>query len=177
MMVAGETQFQLGGFVLVLGAAASSGLRWSLTQILLRQEGSTHNNPLHTILSLSPIMALILFVLSMMVEGPLEIGKAALWQEQGLTRGIAMLVFPGFLAFSMTLSEFLLLNRTSVLTLAIAGICKEVVTILVACVVYGDVLDLMNSAGLVITTICIAAYNYDRYMKAPRGPTRGLGGV
>ncbi|ANB11420.1 Ymd8p [Sugiyamaella lignohabitans] len=296
MMVAGETQFQLFGFILVMGAAACSGLRWSLTQLLLKPAGfgrdhqhhqhqhqrhqhhhqyqqlqedethnsvyesnnhgrvsmavdgdldkagtlsptvsvvssvhmqsdssspspsssssspavgllaaapivssedrrqlqlqhdyghnttttagstdpsttsgskhtthSTHNNPIYTILSLSPIMGTILMVMCLIIEGPIQIVNAKLWQEKGFLGGIGLLIFPGILAFCMTLSEFLLLNRTSVLTLAIAGICKEVVTICVACIFFGDRLTFINGLGLLVTTACIGAYNLHRY--------------
>lgn len=34
--VAGETQFQLLGFLLVMGSSLTSGLRWVLIQVLLQ---------------------------------------------------------------------------------------------------------------------------------------------
>lgn len=43
MMVAGEVEFQLGGFVLVISAAFFSGFRWGLTQILLLRNPATSN--------------------------------------------------------------------------------------------------------------------------------------
>ena len=36
MLVAGETQFNLVGFVLVMTASMLSGLRWTITQVLLQ---------------------------------------------------------------------------------------------------------------------------------------------
>ena len=36
MLVAGETQFNLIGFVLVMTASMLSGLRWTITQVLLQ---------------------------------------------------------------------------------------------------------------------------------------------
>lgn len=41
LLVFGETQFHLGGFLLVMSAAALSGLRWTITQVLL--QGSKHH--------------------------------------------------------------------------------------------------------------------------------------
>lgn len=36
--VAGETQFNLWGFILVMLASVAAGFRWTLTQILLQRE-------------------------------------------------------------------------------------------------------------------------------------------
>lgn len=169
LMVAGETQFELLGFILVTSAAACSGLRWSLTQILMKRENatiSTHNNPLKTILYLSPIMAVLLFIIGMLLEGPKNIAGADLWEEKGVIGGLIILTIPGIIAFCMTLSEFLLLNRTSVLTLSIAGIFKELVTLLVAAIAFGDRLTFINSIGLVVTLAAIISYNWYRYKMA-----------
>lgn len=53
MMVAGETSFNILGFILVMSAAASSGFRWSLTQILLLRNPAT-SNPFASIFFLAP---------------------------------------------------------------------------------------------------------------------------
>lgn len=168
LMAAGETQFQVLGFFLVLGASMSSGLRWSLTQILLKRKSDPTNSPVYTILCLAPLMAVMLFVISMALEGPSAIFGASLWQTHGFFMSLGYLTLPGVLAFCMTLSEFLLLSRTSVLTLAIIGICKEVVTFGIAFLFFGDILTPLNALGVVVTTICILAYNYDRYINATK---------
>lgn len=36
LLVAGETDFNLAGFVIVMVASALSGLRWTITQVLLQ---------------------------------------------------------------------------------------------------------------------------------------------
>ena len=36
LLVAGETEFDLAGFVMVMVASALSGLRWTITQVLLQ---------------------------------------------------------------------------------------------------------------------------------------------
>jgi solute carrier family 35 protein C2 len=75
------------------------------------------------------------------------------------------LAFPGCIAFCMTASEFALLQRTSVVTLSIAGIFKEVVTISAASVVFEDRLTFVNLLGLIITLVAIVAYNWFKISK------------
>ena len=166
MMVAGETAFHVLGFILVMSSACSSGFRWSLTQILLLRNPATAN-PFSSIFFLAPVMFLSIFVLAIPVEGfpALFEGLSRLFEMKGTLLGIGILLFPGCLAFLMTASEFALLKRTSVVTLSICGIFKEVVTITTANLVFHDPLTPINLTGLVITICSIGAYNYFKIQK------------
>jgi solute carrier family 35, member C2 len=178
LMVSGEVEFKLGGFVLVISAAFFSGLRWGLTQILLLRHPAT-SNPFSSIFFLTPVMFLVLFGLAIPVEGfgPLAEGFGELSKEFGVILAPLFLLMPGCIAFLMTAAEFALLQRTSVVTLSIAGIFKEVLTISVASVIFHDQLTVVNLIGLIITLIAIAAYNFVKITKmrkeAQDGANRG----
>ncbi|KAJ5343907.1 Protein of unknown function DUF250 [Penicillium brevicompactum] len=161
MMVAGETAFNALGFTLVIASAFFSGFRWGLTQILLLRHPAT-SNPFSTLFLLTPIMFVSLILIALSVEGPHEIynGYLALASVHGDVMGAFLLVFPGVLAFCMISSEFALLKRSSVVTLSICGIFKEVVTISAAGIIFHDKLTAVNLTGLVVTISSIAAYNY-----------------
>ncbi|KAE8150961.1 triose-phosphate transporter family-domain-containing protein [Aspergillus avenaceus] len=166
MMVAGETAFNVVGFVLVIASAFFSGFRWGLTQILLLRHPAT-SNPFSTLFFLTPVMFFSLIVIALAVEGPSEIvtGFIALSDAHGSGFATFLLIFPGVLAFCMISSEFALLKRSSVVTLSICGIFKEVVTISAAGVVFHDQLTLVNITGLVVTISSIACYNYMKIAK------------
>jgi len=68
LMVATETHFVLGGFILVLPASALGGLRWSLTQLLMRSKRSGMNHPVATIFWLTPVMGLTIAIVSVSIE-------------------------------------------------------------------------------------------------------------
>ena len=169
MMVAGETDFNALGFGLIISASFFSGFRWALTQILLLRNPAT-SNPFSSIFFLAPIMFISLAILAIPVEGfvPLGEGLGILSKEKGAFGGIGILLFPGVLAFLMTASEFALLKRTSVVTLSICGIFKEVVTISAANIIFDDQLTPINVSGLLITIGAIAAYNYIKITKMRR---------
>ncbi|MCJ1231610.1 Triose-phosphate Transporter [Toensbergia leucococca] len=169
MMVAGETAFNTLGFILIISSAFFSGFRWALTQILLLSNPAT-SNPFSSIFFLAPIMFASLAIIAIPVEGfgSLAEGLKALTAEKGVVMGIGILLFPGALAFLMTASEFALLQRTSVVTLSICGIFKEVVTISAAGIVFHDPLTPINVSGLCVTIASIAAYNYMKIMKMRR---------
>ena len=166
MMVAGEVDFDGLGFVLVILAALFSGFRWSLTQILLLRSPAT-SNPFSSIFFLAPIMFLSLAIIAGPVEGFGDLGRGLriLMEVKGGLLGTGILLFPGLLAFLMTASEFALLQRTSVVTLSICGIFKEVVTISAAGIAFHDPLTPINVSGLLVTIASIAAYNYIKISK------------
>lgn len=166
MMVAGETAFNALGFILVMTASFCSGFRWSLTQILLLRNPAT-SNPFSSIFFLTPVMFLALFLLALPIEGPTDViaGIHTLAETKGALLGALIMLFPGALAFLMVAAEFALLKRTSVVTLSVCGIFKEVLTISAAGIVFGDELSPINVSGLVVTIASIAAYNYLKYTK------------
>lgn len=175
MMVAGEAAFNAIGFALVISSAFFSGFRWGLTQILLLRHPAT-SNPFSTLFFLTPVMFISLIVIALAVEGPVAVahGFSALAAAHGTALGILLLIFPGVLAFCMISSEFALLKRSSVVTLSICGIFKEVVTISAAGIVFHDKLTPVNVSGLVITIASIASYNYMKITKMRREAQKDL---
>lgn len=166
MMVAGEVEFHLGGFFLIISSAFFSGFRWGLTQILLLRHPAT-SNPFSSIFFLTPIMFATLLFIAVPVEGfsNFRDGISTLSGEWGALKTPLLLLFPGTIAFLMTASEFALLQRSSVVTLSIAGIFKEVVTIIVAALVFDDKLTPINISGLLVTLVAIVSYNYIKLTK------------
>lgn len=177
MMVAAETQFVLIGAVEVLTASGMGGLRWSLTQILLDKRGLGLSHPVGTIFWLSPIMAIGLVIASLSIESWHDIfvtgGRFA--SAAQAVRMTFMIMLPGCLAFAMNMSEYTLIQRTSVVTLSVAGIFKEVLTVIVASTLFGDELTPINVTGLCITLVGIGLYNWLRY-RVVMGLTSPSGG-
>ncbi|KAJ3285482.1 Triose-phosphate Transporter [Borealophlyctis nickersoniae] len=75
---------------------------------------------------------------------------------------MGILTFGGLIAFCMVISEFKLIAATSVVTFSVAGIAKEIVTIISAAIVFGDTFSANKIVGLCISIGGIAAYNYVR---------------
>ena len=159
-----DSSSQSIGIFLVLGASMMSGLRWSFTQILLKHNDYTSNS-ISTIFFLSPGMCTILFVLGLIFEGWSDFTSSPIWAIRGVFQTIVLMIIPGFLAFMMTLCEFKLLSVAQVITLSIAGIFKELLTILLSLIIFGDRLSWINCIGLVLTFLDILWYNYYRYLQ------------
>ena len=150
------------GIFMVLMASMLSGLRWSFTQILLKKNPYTPNS-ISTIFYISPGMCIILFSLGLIFEGWTNFINSEIWITKGLITTIILLIIPGVLAFMMTLCEFKLLTVAQVITLSVAGIFKELLTIILSSIIFGDKLSLINILGLILTFMDILWYNYYRY--------------
>ncbi|KAG0290539.1 Triose-phosphate Transporter [Linnemannia gamsii] len=172
MMVMSEVDFVLIGFIQVMLASVLGGLRWSLTQLLLERTDTKSGslaNPISTIFFLSPIMGICLCIVAGVFEGFGTIFSSEFFQtfQSGLFT-LGLLFLGGIFAFMMVLAEFNLIARTSVVSLSVLGIIKEVVTIVVSSLVFHDQLTVVNILGLFITLAGIGFYHFMklREMKA-----------
>ncbi|KAJ2512590.1 hypothetical protein H4217_006807 [Coemansia sp. RSA 1939] len=172
LMAAGEVDFALGGFLEALGSSAMGGLRWSLTQILLSQPRFGMDNPVATMSKLTPIIGCTTFLFSLILERPFSEIPANKNMESAHASVILALVMAlgGVLAFAMVLAEFCLIQRTSVLTLSIAGMLREVAMVGVAHLVFGDSMTPVNAAGLLVALAGIAMYNWLKIHDTLRRP-------
>ncbi|KAI0344530.1 TPT-domain-containing protein [Trametopsis cervina] len=167
LMVATQTHFVLGGFILVLSGSALGGLRWSLTQLLLKDKKVGMSNPVATIYWLAPVMGSSLLIVSVIVDRLSDLIGSRFFDSLGSTlRTCFFLVAPGILAFFMILSEVTIIQRAGVVPMSIAGIAKEVSTITISAWFFGDELTPLNITGVAITTCGIALFTYHKYRKS-----------
>jgi solute carrier family 35 protein C2 len=154
-------QLDMIGLFQVQLATVISGLKWSLIQILL--DKSKMGNPIVTMLNLSPFVAGWLFLCFLLIEGPYSLAHQ-LWMgsfDRGMTIMFSVIA-GGFLAFSMVLLEFYIIINSSVVTLSIVGIFKEIGTIVLGVIVFGDNFTPVMLIGLLISLGGIGYYNYLR---------------
>ncbi|KAM4692217.1 solute carrier family 35 member C2 isoform 2-T2 [Rhinophrynus dorsalis] len=151
-----STQFDTGGFFLVLAASCLGGVRWTLTQILMQKAELGLQNPIDTMFHLQPVMFLSLFPLFVGIEGLHLSTSEQLFRNHDTSRLLLLigtLSAGGLLAFGLGFSEFLLVSKTSSLTLSIAGIFKELCILLLATQLLGDEMSLLNWLGF---GVCIS---------------------
>ncbi|XP_075702557.1 solute carrier family 35 member C2 [Rhinoderma darwinii] len=156
-----STQFDARGFLLVLAASCLGGIRWTLTQILMQKAELGLQNPIDTMFHLQPLMFLSLFPLFIGIEGLHVSTSTQLFRYEdstGLLSLFGTLGVGGLLAFGLGYSEFLLVSRTSSLTLSIAGIFKELCVLLLATHLFGDNLSLLNWSGFALCISGIALH-------------------
>lgn len=171
------TEFNTEGFVLVLTASALSGLRWTLAQILTQKAELGLHNPLDALYHLQPFMTLTLMPLAFYIEGQRLALSPQLFsahERSTLWVTIAMVMFGCFLAFMISVAEFLLLSHTSSLTLTISGIFKEICTLSLATEFAGDKMTTVNFFGLVL---CLIGISVHVVIKATKDPDNSIQGI
>ena len=88
-----------------------------------------------------------------------------------LLRAVVATLTGGLIAFAMLLVELRIVQLASSLTLSIAGVLKEVLTVAASAALLGDVLSLWNALGLALCVAGIAGYQWLKHsMSGARTP-------
>ncbi|KAH7292071.1 hypothetical protein KP509_29G050600 [Ceratopteris richardii] len=165
-----EQKFEVLGFILVMLAAVMSGFRWTVTQILLQKKEFGLNNPFAVMSQLAPVMALLTGVLSVASEPWHKLREHPFFDTyDDAIKSVLLLLLGGSLAFFMVLAEYFLISKTSAVTLTVAGVVKEVVTIMVAVIFLGDDFSVMKGVGLGVIMLGVCWYNWFKYQKFKEG--------
>lgn len=168
--VAKETEFEFWGFLFVMLAAVMSGFRWCMTQILLQKESYGLKNPLTLMSYVAPIMALVTALLSLLLDPWHEFKRNNYFNNSWhVTRSLLLMLSGGTLAFFMVLTEFVLVSVTSAVTIQIAGVVKEAVTILVAVFYFHDEFTWLKAFGLFTILVGVSLFNWYKYQKLQAG--------
>ncbi|KAK2633355.1 hypothetical protein Ddye_032752 [Dipteronia dyeriana] len=177
LTVAKETDFEFWGFVFVMLAAVMSGFRWCMTQILLQKEAYGLKNPLTLMSYVTPVMALVTAFLSLLLDPWHEFkGNNYFNNSWHVTRSCLLMLFGGTLAFFMVLTEYVLVSVTSAVTITIAGVVKEAVTILVAVFYFHDEFTWLKGFGLITIMVGVSLFNWYKYEKLQKGHTDHISG-
>ncbi|XP_071783684.1 solute carrier family 35 member C2 [Centroberyx gerrardi] len=170
-----STQFNMEGFIMVLLASFIGGIRWTLTQVLMQKAELGLQNPVDTMYHLQPLMFLGLFPLFLFNEAVSLSTSDKLFRVTELSPllySLFTLSIGGVLAFGLGFSEFLLVSRTSSLTLSIAGIFKEVCTLLLATRLMGDRMTSLNWLGFAVCLAGISLHvGLKTYYSKNKGPS------
>ncbi|PSS05618.1 Sugar phosphate/phosphate translocator like [Actinidia chinensis var. chinensis] len=170
LTVAKETEFELWGFVFVMLAAVMSGFRWTMTQILLQKEVYGLKDPITLMSYVTPVMAVATALLSLILDPWDEFTENNYFNSSWhIIRSCLLMLFGGTLAFFMVLTEYILVSITSAVTVTIAGIVKEAVTILVAVFYFHDPFTWLKGVGLIIIMFGVSLFNLYKYQKLQKG--------
>ncbi|XP_028084589.1 probable sugar phosphate/phosphate translocator At1g06470 [Camellia sinensis] len=170
LTVAKETEFEFWGFIFVMLAAVMSGFRWTMTQILLQKEVYGLKNPLTLMSYVTPVMAVATAMLSLIMDPWDEFRTSNYFNSSWhITRSCLLMFLGGTLAFFMVLTKYILVSVTSAVTVTIAGVVKEAVTILVAVFYFHDQFTWLKGAGLITILFGVSLFNWYKYQKLQKG--------
>ncbi|XP_043474658.1 solute carrier family 35 member C2 [Leptopilina heterotoma] len=141
-----STSFHLLGFTFCLIASFSSGIRWTLAQLVMQKTKLGFKNPIDMMYYMQPWILLSTVFVTFLLEGEKIYNglNATDWNNlNAIYLTVTYIVSGGIIAFCMEIFEFLVVTYTSSLTLSIIGILKEF-SIFIIAFKFGE--DRMNSS-------------------------------
>ncbi|XP_068313515.1 probable sugar phosphate/phosphate translocator At5g25400 [Pyrus communis] len=151
----GEARFDTWGVILQLGAVAFEATRLVLIQILLTSKGITLN-PITSLYYVAPCCLAFLFVPWIFVEYPVLRDSSSFHFD--------FLIFGtnSICAFALNLAVFLLVGKTSALTMNVAGVVKDWLLIAFSWSVIKDTVTPINLFGYGLAFLGVAYYNHSK---------------
>lgn len=149
----GEAKFDVFGVFLQLGAVAFEATRLVMIQILLTSKG-IQLNPITSLYYVAPCCLVFLFVPWVFVEFPV-LKETSSFHLDFLVFGTNSLC-----AFALNLAVFLLVGKTSALTMNVAGVVKDWLLIAFSWSVIKDTVTPINLAGYGLAFLGVGYYNH-----------------
>ncbi len=151
----GEAKFNSWGVTLQLGAVAFEATRLVLIQILLTSKGISLN-PITSLYYVAPCCFVFLSVPWIIVEFPV-LRDTSSFHFDCLIFGTNSLC-----AFALNLAVFLLVGKTSALTMNVAGVVKDWLLIAFSWSVIKDTVTPINLVGYGLAFLGVAYYNHSK---------------
>lgn len=151
----GEARFDAWGVLLQLGAVGFEATRLVMIQILLTSKGISLN-PITSLYYVAPCCLLFLSVPWIFVEYPL-LRETSTFHFDFLIFGTNSLC-----AFALNLAVFLLVGKTSALTMNVAGVVKDWLLIAFSWSVIKDTVTPINLFGYGLAFLGVAYYNHSK---------------
>ncbi len=149
----GEAKFNSWGVMLQLGAVAFEAMRLVLIQILLTSKGVSLN-PITSLYYVAPCCFAFLSIPWLLVEYPL------LRETSSFKLDYVVFGTNSACAFALNLAVFLLVGKTSALTMNVAGVVKDWLLIAFSWSVILDRVTSLNLLGYGIAFIGVCFYNH-----------------
>ncbi|CAL0304988.1 unnamed protein product [Lupinus luteus] len=151
----GEAKFDVWGVTLQLLAVAFEATRLVLIQILLNSKGISLN-PITSLYYIAPCCLVFLSLPWFIMEYPLLRDKSSL--------NLDFFVFGtnSFCAFALNLAVFLLVGKTSALTMNVAGVVKDWLLIAFSWSVIKDTVTPINLIGYGLAFLGVGYYNHSK---------------
>ena len=157
----GEIDFVWIGVIEQLSALLFEAMRLILVQVLITKQGYGMN-PIQSLYYVSPACAACLALPFAFVELP------EIMNDYGLIIDYPMLVLNALTAFALNLAVFLLIGKTSALTMNIAGVIKDWMLIFASQHLFGNTVSFLNYVGYVIAFLSVGMYNFNKLRAAKK---------
>lgn len=163
----GEINFVIIGVVLQMLSIGTESTRLTLVQILLQRRG-LKLNPVTTLYYIAPCCFAFLLIPFAFIEAP------KIMNDPSVQFGPMVFLSNAAAAFGLNMAVFLLIGKTSALTMNIAGVVKDWLLIALSFLMYRAPVTPLNLAGYSIAFGAVCWYNYSKLqsMKAQQSTSQ-----
>lgn len=151
----GELNFVLIGVLVQLGSLLCESTRLTLVQILLQRKG-LKLNPFTTMYYISPACFMFLLVPFIFIEAPRMSADLDLKFDPLLFFGNCCV------ALALNLAVFLLIGKTSALSMNVAGVVKDWMLIGLSSLLFAAPVSAMSLGGYMLAFAGVGFYNYQK---------------
>ncbi|KAK3267389.1 hypothetical protein CYMTET_24049 [Cymbomonas tetramitiformis] len=155
----GEVHFVLIGFLIQLGSMICESSRLTLVQVLLQKRG-LKLNPITSLYYVAPACLICLSFPFVLYELP-RMRATEEWNFDPL-----LFLANAFSAFCLNTSVFLLIGKTSALTMNISGVVKDWMLIILSSLLFHHPVSKISLGGYLVSFFGVCYYNY-RKLQAP----------
>eukprot|EP00241_Pyramimonas_parkeae_P012725 CAMPEP_0114248968 /NCGR_PEP_ID=MMETSP0058-20121206/13868_1 /TAXON_ID=36894 /ORGANISM="Pyramimonas parkeae, CCMP726" /LENGTH=271 /DNA_ID=CAMNT_0001362435 /DNA_START=553 /DNA_END=1368 /DNA_ORIENTATION=+ len=161
----GEVNFVVVGVVQQLSSLVFEATRLMLVQVLMNSQGMALN-PIQSLYYVSPACLLCLSLPFAAIELPLLLQREH-WDVSAL-----VLLGNAVTAFMLNLAVFMLIGKTSALTMNIAGVIKDWLLIWMSANVFAAPVTALNLVGYFLAFLAVCFYNNHKLQQIKRGPSK-----
>jgi hypothetical protein len=151
----GEVNFNLVGVAFQLSSIVMESVRLVLVQILLQSRG-LKLNPITTLYYVAPCCFAFLLLPFFSLEAK------AIVSDPNVVINPLVFFTNALAAFGLNMAVFLLIGKTSALTMNIAGVVKDWMLIGLSVAMFKSIVTSMNLFGYVIAFGAVCWYNYQK---------------
>lgn len=155
----GELNFVTVGVVLQLLSIMAESTRLTLVQILLQRKG-IKLNPVSTLYYVAPCCFAFLCIPFVSIELP------RIMRAENINLNPWVFVSNATAAFALNMSVFLLIGKTSALTMNVAGVVKDWLLIGMSALIFHSPVTQLNLFGYSIAFVAVCIYNYRKLTEA-----------
>lgn len=159
----GELNFVVIGVVLQMCSICTESTRLVLVQILLQRRG-LKLNPITTLYYIAPCCFGFLLLPFAMLEAP------KIMNDPSVVFSPAVFISNAAAAFALNMAVFLLIGKTSALTMNIAGVVKDWMLIGLSVLMYASPVTPLNLGGYFIAFLAVCLYNYRKLQSMKKAP-------
>ena len=167
----GELNFNLTGFMLFMGSIVCEAVRIVSIQLLLTS-ADIKLNSVTTLYYVSPACFVFLLAPFAFIEAPRFASGA-----EDVNLDPVVLGSNAALAFALNISVYLLIGKTSALTMNVAGVIKDWMLIFISSVMFDAPISSLQLWGYLLAFAAVCYYNYQKYLeRVAAEAAKGAGG-